>query len=216
MDKILYNHAMELAWHEKHRYVIEKGLNFIGAFAYLVFAAIFARDILQVHRISSVFPLLMTSFFVYFFLVRPVPKRLNISPYEWLITLNGTFLPLCLHPTALLHDSLPLLILQTAGTLVSMIGILSLNKSLGLAPANRGIKTFWAYKCVRHPIYAGYFISLGAWCLQNLIMYNAIIFTVWAVCETLRLFAEEKYLSDDPIYAAYMKKVRWRIIPWIF
>jgi protein-S-isoprenylcysteine O-methyltransferase Ste14 len=201
---------------EKHRSAIENILSLLGAFIYIVFAATFAKDIFDTHRISSIFPLAMTSFFTYFFLIRDIPKQLNLSPYDWLITLNGTFLPLCLRPAPHLHDTVALILLQTIGTCISTAGILSLNKSIGFAPANRGIKTFWAYKYVRHPIYAGYFISLGAYCLQNLTTGNFVITLLWMLCETLRLFAEEKYLSADPVYADYMKRVRWRMIPGVF
>jgi protein-S-isoprenylcysteine O-methyltransferase Ste14 len=202
---------------EKHRYAIEKCLNILSAFIYIVFAATFAKDLIHNHRLSSFFPVVMVSFFVYFFLIRDLPRQLNLSPYDWLISLNGTFLPLCLRPAPLLHDSFALIILQSVGVCVSMAGILSLNKSIGLAPANRGIKTFWAYKYVRHPIYAGYFISLGAYCAQNLTAVNVIVTLLWMTCESLRMFAEEKYLSaDDPAYVAYMKKVRWRLVPYVF
>lgn len=201
---------------EKHRHTIEKSLNILSAFIYIVFAAIYAKDIISTHRISSVFPLVMVSFFVYFFLIRGLPKQINLSPYEWLISLNGTFLPLCLRPAPFLHDSIALIILQSIGVCISIAGILSLNKSIGLAPANRGIKMFWAYKYVRHPIYAGYFISLGGYCAQNLTPTNVIITILWMTCESLRMFAEEKYLSADPAYADYMKKVRWRLVPYLF
>jgi len=201
---------------KKHSRLLEKALSLLGAFVYIVFAATFAKDMIVNHRISSLFPLFMTSIFVYFFLVRDLPRQLNLSPYDWFITLVGTFLPLCLRPAPVVHDNVVLLILQSVGTCISIAGILSLNKSIGLAPANRGVKTFFAYEYIRHPIYAGYFLSLGAYALENLTWANIIICVSWMTCETLRLFAEEKYLSQDPAYTAYMKKVRWRLIPYIF
>jgi len=39
---------------------------------------------------------------------------------------------------------------------------------------------------------------------------------MWMTYEILRLFSEEKYLSQDPAYVEYKKKVRWRMIPGIF
>jgi len=201
---------------EKHRYAIEKALNLLSAFIYVIFTASFAKDVIVNHRLSSIFPVLMVSFFVYFFLVRDLPKQINLSPYHWLISLNGTFLPLCLRPAPSFHDHTALIIVQVIGVCISIAGILSLNKSIGLAPANRGIKMFWAYRYIRHPIYAGYFISQSCYCLQNLTSTNMVITVLWLTCETLRLFEEEKYLADDPVYADYMKRVRWRMIPGLF
>ena len=201
---------------EKHRYALEKILNILGALLYVVFAATYAKDIIHTHRISSIYPLALTSFFIYFFLVRDIPKQLNLSPYDWVITLNGTFLTLYFRPAPHVHDSAPLLMMQCLGICIAIAGLLSLNKSIGLVPANRGVKTFWAYKYVRHPIYAGYFICFIGYFFQNMTPANAVIITLWMTCETLRLFSEEKYLSDDPVYAEYMKKVRWRMFPGIF
>jgi protein-S-isoprenylcysteine O-methyltransferase Ste14 len=201
---------------EKHRASVEKICNVLGALVYIVFVATFAKDIYSNHRLSSFFPLAMSSFFFYFFLVRDLPRQLNLSPYHWLIALYGTFLPLYFRPPATVHDSVPFIIIQAVGISISIAGILSLNKSIGLTPANRGVKTIGAYKFIRHPIYAGYFLTLGGYCLQNFTQLNVIIFFAWMTCETLRMFAEEKYLSQDPAYAAYMKKVPWRILPYIF
>jgi len=201
---------------EKHRSSVEKICNVLGALTYIVFVATFAKNIYYSHRLSSLFPLVMTSVFLYFFLVRDLPRQINLSPYHWIIALYGTFLPLYFRPQASLHDSIPLVVIQSIGMCISIAGILSLNKSLGLTPANRGVKTAGAYKFIRHPIYAGYFLTLGGLCLQNLTNLNVIIFFAWMTCETLRIFAEEKYLSQDTAYAAYMKKVRWRILPYVF
>ena len=201
---------------KKYHYTIEKGANVLGALIYTVFASTFAKDIIHIHRLSSFFPLMLTSLFMYFFLTRNIPKRLNLSPYDWLITLNGTFLPLCLRPAPFWHDSTILLILQSIGMCISIMGIMSLNKSIGLVATNRGVKTLWAYKYVRHPIYAGYFITCGTFCAQNFTAGNVIITLLWMACEILRIFSEERYLSSDPVYASYMKKVRWRLIPYLF
>jgi protein-S-isoprenylcysteine O-methyltransferase Ste14 len=201
---------------EKHRYAIEKWLSILGALIYVVYAARFAQDIILNHRLSSVFPLLVTSFFIYFFLTRDIARQLNLSPYDWFITLNGTFLPLCFRPAPFLHDVQALVIIQAIGTCISLAGILSLNKSIGLAPANRGIKKFWAYKYIRHPIYAGYFITFACYCAQNFTAHNVLVTILWMISETLRIFAEEKHLSADPAYASYMKEVRWRMLPGIF
>jgi protein-S-isoprenylcysteine O-methyltransferase Ste14 len=201
---------------EKYRVPLEKVTNVLGCLIYIAFFAVIFSDIIHNHRLSSVFPLLLTMFFAWFFLTRDLARQINLSLYDWIITMTGTFLPLCIRPAPLVHDYPLLLVVQTVGTCISIFGLLSLNKSVGLVAANRGVKTFWAYKYIRHPIYTGYFITYGAFCYQNFTTGNFIIIALWMTYEILRLFSEEKYLSQDPAYVEYMKKVRWRMIPYVF
>ena len=73
------------------------------------------------------------------------------------------------------------------------------------------------YAAIRHPMYAGAFImllgiplALGSWWafIFVFLLFAAI---VW------RLLEEEKFLSTNlPGYAAYRKKVRYRLIPYIW
>jgi protein-S-isoprenylcysteine O-methyltransferase Ste14 len=191
---------------EKYRVPLEKATSILGGIVYLTFFVTIFTDMVHNHRISDFFPLL----------TRDLAKQINLSLYDWIITITGTYLPFCVRPAPLVHDSAIWLVLQSIGTCISIAGILSLNKSVGLVAANRGVKTFWAYKYIRHPIYTGYFITYGAFGLQNPTLGNLIVITMWMTYEILRLFSEEKYLSQDPAYVEYKKKVRWRMIPGIF
>lgn len=201
---------------EKYRIPLERATSLLGGLVYLAFCVAIFKDIIHTHRISGFFPLLLTTFFAWFFLTRDLAKQINLSMYDWIITMSGTYLPLCIRPAPVVHDSAALIVLQIIGTCISIAGILSLNKSVGLVAANRGVKTFWAYKYIRHPIYTGYFITYAAFGIQNYTMANSIFIVMWMTYEILRLFSEEKYLSQDPAYVEYKKKVRWRMIPYVF
>lgn len=201
---------------QKHRIKIEMLANLVGAAVYMRFAYVLLIDLIQTHRLSSIFPLVLTSCFAYFFLTRDLPKETNVSTYDWLIAMGGTFLPFCFSPAPQVSDRIYLLLIQLIGSSISICGIISLNRSIGLVASNRGVKTFWAYKLVRHPIYAGYFITMVFFCVQNAIPTNFLILFPWATCEVLRIFAEEKELSKDATYRDYMQKTRWRLIPGIF
>ncbi len=201
---------------ETRRYLLEKAANVVGALIYIMFAAAFILDFMRTQRMSCIFSLIIVTFFVFFFLVRDIPKQVSLSPYDWFIGLCGTFIPLLLRPAPAMHDTLILHVLQIIGMCISIAGILSLNKSLGLVAANRGVKTFWAYEYVRHPIYVGYFINLISFWVQNITPANTVAILLFMTFEILRIFAEEKYLSRDPAYLAYMKKVRWRMVPGLF
>lgn len=164
---------------------------------------------------SGIFLLIFEGLVIYLFLTRTTPKDISVSPYDWFVALAGTVMSLQFIPeggmdTRFLHG------VQMAGMLLSILGIVSLNKSFGIVAANRGVKTEGLYRYIRHPIYAGYFISFFAFFLQNASVYNAVVLMLSVLFLVLRIFAEEKFLSKDPKYQKYTERVRWRVCPWIF
>ena len=73
------------------------------------------------------------------------------------------------------------------------------------------------YGIVRHPMYAAtlvLFLSMplvlgSVWCLLVFLAYPAII--------SKRLLDEERFLAEElPGYGEYMKKVKWRLVPFIW
>jgi hypothetical protein len=112
-------------------------------------------------------------------LMRSMPKKSNISVYDWSIALLGSFVILFTRPAPQVNDQIVLLCAQLFGMGISLAGLFSLNKSFGLVAANRGVKTSGMYAIVRHPIYAGYFLSFGAYLIQNMTLANAVIYTVF-------------------------------------
>jgi len=80
----------------------------------------------------------------------------------------------------------------------------------------RGIKRGGLYRYVRHPIYAGYIITYAGFILQNLHVQNAAVIALFLIFLILRIFAEEEFLAQDPVYADYMTKTRWRLFPGVF
>ena len=106
--------------------------------------------------------------------------------------------------------------LQTVGIVLQIYSKLSLGRSFGLLPANRGVVDRGAYRFVRHPIYASYIIGhigfiLGAFNFWNLgILFLAYIF------QFIRIREEESVLRKDASYLAYESRVKWRILPFVF
>ena len=73
------------------------------------------------------------------------------------------------------------------------------------------------YGIVRHPMYAATLVLLlsmplvlgSVWCLLVFLAYPAII--------SKRLLDEERFLAEElPGYGEYMKKVKWRLVPFIW
>jgi protein-S-isoprenylcysteine O-methyltransferase Ste14 len=105
--------------------------------------------------------------------------------------------------------------LEFVGAVVVLGAFLSLNRSFGIAPENRGIKTKGLYRIVRHPMYSGYLLTEAGFVLSNSSAYNAVIFVSASLFLVLRLIAEERFLKADPAYEAYARKTPWKLIPFI-
>jgi protein-S-isoprenylcysteine O-methyltransferase Ste14 len=114
------------------------------------------------------------------------------------------------------HDQLVILAAQVLGMSISLAALFSLNKSWGLVAANRGVKTGGLYGIVRHPIYTGYFLSCGAFVVQNMTTSNAALYVLFFLLELLRVGAEERLLSKDPDYVTYTRRTRWRVVPFVY
>ena len=106
--------------------------------------------------------------------------------------------------------------LSAAGLLVVVAGKLSLGRSFGLMPANRGIVSTGLYRWLRHPIYAGYLVTHLAFVAAHATIWNVAVLVVADVALLVRAVIEERTLALDPAYASYQQRVRWRVCPGIF
>jgi len=102
------------------------------------------------------------------------------------------------------------------GLLVIITGKLTLGRSFGLLPANRGIVCRGVYTVVRHPIYAGYLVTHAAFVLAHGTVLNIALLVASDLALLVRAVYEERTLALDAEYADYMSRVRWRVIPGAF
>lgn len=150
-------------------------------------------------------------------LIRRPALNITTRPLDWLIAMGGTCLPLFVRPGA--QPLMPAFIgtvLMFAGLLLSIWAKLSLRRSFGMAAANRGAVISGPYRFVRHPMYAGYIIVYVGFLLNNPLMKNLYIYAATLVLQVLRVLAEESILKTDPVYDAYARRVRFRLIPAVF
>jgi protein-S-isoprenylcysteine O-methyltransferase Ste14 len=103
-----------------------------------------------------------------------------------------------------------------AGLLVVIAGKISLGRSFGLIPANRGIVSTGLYRVVRHPIYLGYCITHVAFIAANPTLWNVVVLVVADAAQLARAVCEEGTLAQDEAYRAYQARVRWRVVPGLF
>jgi protein-S-isoprenylcysteine O-methyltransferase Ste14 len=102
------------------------------------------------------------------------------------------------------------------GLLIVIAGKLSLGRSFGLIPANRGIVSSGLYRLVRHPIYMGYLVTHVAFLAANPMLWNFALLIVADLGLLARAVCEERTLALDEQYRVYQTKVRWRVLPGVF
>ena len=83
-------------------------------------------------------------------------------------------------------------------------------------PAQRQLVSTGAYAYMRHPIYTGGLFFYLAFALRAYTSRNVLLFALgllWFI--PIKSLVEESFLRQDPEYAAYMRKVRARWIPFV-
>ncbi|MFL5804161.1 MAG: methyltransferase family protein [Roseiflexaceae bacterium] len=139
------------------------------------------------------------------------------SLWDWQVALIGTAAPLLQRAGITLPALEPIgLVLQAIGTLLATFAVISLGRSFGIIAANRGVRTTGFYRFVRHPLYGSYMIGYLGFLLGNLSFWNVSLIVLTVLCQYARAVAEERILLLDPAYQAYVQRVRYRFIPYIF
>ncbi len=107
-------------------------------------------------------------------------------------------------------------LLSAVGLAIAVVGKLSLGRSFGLVPANRGVVVRGPYNLVRHPIYAGYLITHLAFLAQYPTVWNISILLIADTALVVRALMEERVLSADAAYQGYCQRVSWHLVPGVF
>lgn len=150
-------------------------------------------------------------------LLRRAPERVTPNPLWWLLAFVATYGPLAwtivgpsgrpLVPNAVTNT------LAIVGLAIVIYARFSLGKNIGLVPAQRRIVTSGAYRYVRHPVYAGLFVTWFTLALRVFSGVNATIFVVACTLIVIKCIVEEQFLRADPEYEQYMQRVKYRFIP---
>ena len=151
---------------------------------------------------------------------RSTPVRITPNPWYWLLAFVATYWGLftagfiqkgvALVPSVLTNS------ISIFSLVIAVYARLSLGRNIGLVPAQRDIVTGGAYRFVRHPIYTALFISYLSFALRMYTPLNLTRVIIGIGLFMLKSFVEEWFLRDDPAYAQYLTKVRWRWFPGLF
>ncbi|OWV75126.1 isoprenylcysteine carboxyl methyltransferase [Rhizobium sp. R339] len=151
-------------------------------------------------------------------LMRRPTRNTSLRLFDWTVTAVGTLFPLLVLPSAT-QPLAPLtlcVMVMAFGLALQISAKLTLRRSFGLVPANRGVKIGGPYKFVRHPMYAGYLLTHIGFFLAHPSLWNFAIYATALMAQCFRLLAEERLLKQDAAYTAFMATTRYRLVPFVF
>jgi hypothetical protein len=152
-------------------------------------------------------------------LLRRHASDVSLNPMDWALAVGATAGPLLIRPApgvAALGPPLLAAMLMIGGILFQIWAKLTLRRSFGVAPANRGLIFGGPYQFMRHPIYTAYLMSQIGFLLLNPTAWNLALYAISLALQMARILAEERLLTRDPAYAAFQVKVRFRLLPGVW
>ncbi len=100
--------------------------------------------------------------------------------------------------------------------ILSAVCLATLGRGFGILIALRVVRTRGVYGFVRHPMYAADILLRAGYVVSHLNLLTAVLFVVSSACYVYRAILEERFLKQTREYREYMKKVRYRFIPFVF
>ena len=176
-----------------------------------------ATDVARTGHVTGLLLLASEALVVALTLFRRSAEVIDRSWKARILTMFATFGPPLVRPVAIdpaAPESLTITI-SAIGLMIVVLGKLSLGRSFGLTPANRGIVCSGLYRFVRHPIYLGYLITHVGFVVAYPADWNLAVLAAADVALLLRAICEERTLALDDAYRAYMTRGRWRIVPGV-
>ena len=175
-------------------------------------------DYLETGRLTGLLLLASEALVVVFTVFRRAPALVDRSMRARALTGMSILGPLLLMPsppTRLASDAVTAAV-SAIGLTVVIAGKMSLGRSFGLMPANRGIVCTGPYRLVRHPIYMGYLITHVAFLAANPSPWNIVALVGADLVLMARAVCEECTLGRAAEYRDYQTRVRWRVVPGVF
>jgi protein-S-isoprenylcysteine O-methyltransferase Ste14 len=191
---------------------------FVVATLFVFMSINLTYDFLHTHRVTGLLLLVNEALVVVLTIVRRRTGTVDRSPgvaVVTLVSLMGAPLLRTVAGPGLFPDALTALV-SAVGLLVVLAGKLTLGRSFGIVPANRGVVIAGPYTLVRHPIYAGYLISHVAFLCAYPTVWNIAVLVVTDGALVLRALCEERVLAADQTYQSYCRRVAWHLVPGVF
>jgi protein-S-isoprenylcysteine O-methyltransferase Ste14 len=184
----------------------------------LVLAANLLRDFQQTGRVTGLLLLASELLVAVLMVFRRRTLDVDRSPLSLLLTLVSVAGPFMLRPSEVVSPvpDAATVSLSAFGLVIVIAGKLTLGRSFGIVPANRGVVTAGPYALVRHPIYFGYLLTHIAFVAAHPLLRNMLIVTIADAALVGRALREEQTLEKDERYQDYCRRVSWHVVPGVF
>jgi len=189
----------------------------VGAL-FLLLSMNLLEDFLRTQRLTGLLLLVSESLVVVLTVMRRRAYLVDTSAAALTITTIALVGPPLLRTGSapgLLPDAVTALVSGAAVCLV-IAGKITLGRSFGIVPANRGVVDKGPYLLVRHPIYAGYLVTHLAFVAAYPQPWNIAVVLIADAALVWRALFEERLLRKDERYQAYCGRVGWHLVPGLF
>ena len=198
--------------------VADVGARVIVVALFTLMAIRIGSDFLATGRLTGLLLLASETLVVVLTVLRRTTAIVDRTYKARLLTAFSMMGPVLVRPSsvpAIAPEAMTVL-LSAVGLTVVIAGKLSLGRSFGLMPANRGVVSTGLYRLVRHPIYMGYLITHVGFVAANPTPWNIVMLLGSDIVLMWRAVCEEQTLSRDDAYRSYQQVVRWRVLPGVF
>jgi len=198
--------------------VADIGARFVIVVLFTLMAIRLGADFLATGRLTGLLLLASETLVVVLTVMRRSSSTVDRSYRARVLTAFSILGPMLVRPSAGGHlaPEIATVLMSGAGLMVVIGGKLSLGRSFGLMPANRGVVSNGLYRVVRHPIYLGYLVTHVGFLLANPTPWNFVMLVGGDIALMWRAVCEEQTLQKDPAYRSYQQLVRWRVVPGVF
>lgn len=190
---------------------------FVGSL-FALLATNVVSEFLRTRHVTGLLLVASEGLVVLLTIVRRPAQAIDRSPLTAVVTLVSVAGPPLLRPTAtpaLAPDAVTAIV-SVVGLAIVVAGKLTLGRSFGIIPANRGVVSSGPYSVMRHPIYSGYLLTHAAFVVAHPAPLNVAVLLVADSALVVRALLEEKVLGADARYRAYCGRVAWHLVPGLF
>jgi protein-S-isoprenylcysteine O-methyltransferase Ste14 len=176
------------------------------------------QDFLHTGRVTGLLLLVSEGLVIVLTVIRRPAQFVDRSIRAATVTAISVIGPPLLWPSSMggLVPDLVTAVASALGLGLVVVGKLTLGRSFGLVPANRGVVIRGPYALVRHPIYSGYLITHLAFLVAHPRWWNVVVLATADTALVVRALIEERVLNRDAKYQAYCERVGWHLVPGVF